>query len=120
MEAVADNQLEVWKKEKKNVEYVSKHAHSEEEQQHEALRKKFYRNCIDGEWKKTRHPNLLHEVEFWFGVALCSIDLGQIESFAAFFGPFIPDKVMKDKRPYWNEYKETIPSFFPKKYFNYF
>ena len=133
MEAVADNELEEWKKEKKGVEYVSHPAgDSQKELQREDLRKKFYRNCIDGEWEKTRHPNLLHEAEFWFGVALCSIDLGTIESFAAFFGPFIlyrvmvrltipiTDKVMKAKRPYWNEYKETIPGFFPKNYFNYF
>lgn len=140
LEAVSDNQLEEWKKAKKNNEYVKgpgEHllagfrGNFKEEEQQEAMRKKFYRNCIDGEWAKCRHPNLLHEVEFWFGVALCSVDLGQMESFLAFLGPLLlyrvmqrltlplTDKVMREKRPYWNEYKEAIPSFFPKNYFKF-
>lgn len=131
LEAAADNQLDQWKISKQRYAYVpGPGGHSKEEQEHENLRKKFNKNCIDGEWAKCRHPNLFHELEFWFGIAFCSQDFGMLLSILAFVGPCalllimvkvtipLTDSVMKHKRTeYWAEYTKTFPSLLPKKFF---
>jgi len=130
LETVADMQLNYWVEKKKTKNYVpGAGGHSKEEQMQEQLRKKFYRNCIDGEWSKCRHPNLLHEIEFWFGIACMSMDFGTPLSVLAFVGPSlltmflvktaipITEKVMKDKRAdYWTEYIQTYPQILPKSF----
>lgn len=101
-QAVADWQLETWKNDKAELDVANQKkgkkirqkgaiqtevmqkevmpnvyvpgpgGHSIEELCQEELRKKFYLTCIEGEWARCRHPNFLHEIEFWFGIALCS------------------------------------------------
>lgn len=128
LEAKSDNQLEEWKFAKANGIKREVDPNNKEEVEKQKLREKFHRNCIDGLWAKTRHPNLYYELNFWFGLALSSVNLvSNPISLLAFGGPMfltlimkrltipLTEKTMKPKREeYWDEYVKSYPSLVPR------
>jgi steroid 5-alpha reductase family enzyme len=110
MEAIADKQLETWKKnfqqqnalraqalDHNNGDYqlANKEGLSPDEMPNEGkplnnadLKMKFHRSCIEGLWARTRHPNLWYELEFWLGYAIIGIgDGGSWIRIFPFLGP---------------------------------
>ena len=128
MEAIADNQLEAWKENfSKNGAFK---VTDEKASAHEQEKAKFHRSCIDGLWATCRHPNLFHELEFWFGMGIIGLgDLHSYTRFCALFGPMmlyyvmtkltipLTEKTMKPSREdYWVEYTEKYSKIVPSKW----
>ncbi len=106
-EAIADYQLEKFKKSPKKTEGKDKPI------------------CQDGVWKYARHPNLFFEMCAWCGFGVLGIRKLEPYTFLALAGPSflylivnflstrITDKHMSKSRSNWEEHKAKTNKYFP-------
>jgi steroid 5-alpha reductase family enzyme len=127
MEAIADNELEAWKANfSKNGAFKLTDAGADAVANKD-IKAKYHRSCIDGMWAKCRHPNLFHELEFWFGLGIVGLgDMSSWTRIASLFGPLmlyfimakltipLTERTMKPTREdYWVEYTQKYPKLLP-------
>ena len=106
-EAIADTQLETFKKTAQKQEGKDKPL------------------CHVGVWKYARHPNLFFELCFWTGLSVLGMRKLEPQSFLTLVGPAflyvvmnflstrITEKHMSNSRPNWNDHKSKTNKFFP-------